>query len=149
MTIQSFIPSANLVVGAIIAGLVLKLINDYFKRRQLHVIVPKLFSFSQVSAGQIVELTILNRGTQSEESIEVQLSPKFSYTIIATTLPSITLSDDAILGIARLSKGEEVSVVLSAENGEFTPESVLSISSKHTKGEIKKKLEGSQEPTPA
>lgn len=144
-----FIPSAGLVIGSVIAGLTVAAVLAYFRRRRLYVVVPKLFSFSELSAGQTIELTILNRGARTEEAIEVHLTPNLSYTILASTLPSITIDNSGIVRIARLPKGEEVSVILTVEKGLFTQESVLSISSKEAKGEVKKKIEESQEQSPA
>jgi len=147
--LEEFIPSPSIITGSIIAGLTVAAILAYLNRRQLFVIVPRLFSYSEVSSGQIIELTILNRGRKTEEDVEVQLSPELSYTVIATTLPSLELTDQGFIQLRRLAKGEDVSIVLSAEGGEFTQESVLSITSKETKGEVKNKIEESQEVPPA
>lgn len=146
--LTEFLPSPSIVSGSVIAGLTVAAILSFLNRRQLFVIVPRMFSYSEVSSGQIVELTVLNRGRKTEEDVEVQLSPKLSYTIIATTLPSLELTDQGFIKLRRLAKGEDVSIVLSTEGGEFTRDSVLSVTSKETKGEVKNKIEESQEAPP-
>ncbi|KAB7675761.1 hypothetical protein GBN23_11605 [Plesiomonas shigelloides] len=143
--IKNIIPSPNVVIGSIIAALVVAAIMAYINRRALFVIVPRSFSYSDLSAGQIVELTIINKGNKSEESVEVQLQPKLKYTLIASTLPSLELSTNCIIKLHRLPKGEDVSVILSVEDGDFSQECVLSISSKETKGKVKNKIEESQQ----
>jgi hypothetical protein len=142
---ESLIPTPGIIIGSIIAGLTVAAILAYFNKRRLFVIVPRLFSYSEFSSGQMIEITILNGGRKSEEDVEVQLSPKFSYTLIATTLPSLELTERGFIKLRRLAKGENVGVVLSAEGGDFSQDSVISVTSKTTKGEVKKKIEESQE----
>jgi|GEM_PF-3746041 len=143
--LEALTPSPSLISGSIIAGLTVAAILAYLNRRQLFVIVPRMFSYSEVSSGQIIELTILNRGRKTEEDVEVQLSPKLTYTMIATTLPSLELTEQGFIKLRRLAKGEDVSIVLSVEGGDFSQESVLSVTSKETKGEVKNRIEESQE----
>ncbi|GAB3531794.1 hypothetical protein [Photobacterium alginatilyticum] len=142
---ESFIPSPNVVVGSVIAALIVAGIMAYINRRALFVIVPRSFSYSDLSAGQIVELTIINKGNKSEENVEVQLQSKLRYTLIASTLPSLDLSQDCMISLHRLPKGEDVSVILSVEEGEFSQDCVLSVSSKETKGKVKNNIEESQQ----
>lgn len=147
---SSYLPSIDFLVGGVIVGLILAGVNAFFKRRKLYIVVPKLFSHSELSSsGQVIELNVRNKGKRTEEDIRVALNPKLSYEVIASTLPSLALSKGGVIHIQRLSKSEEVSIVLTAEKGEFVQDSVLSISSKDTKGEIKKETQDTEEETVA
>lgn len=145
---QDYLPSVDFLIGGVVVGLILAGVSAYFKRRKLYIIVPKLFSHSELSSsGQVIELNVRNKGARTEEDIRVALNPKLSYEVIASTLPGLTVSHGGVIHIQRLSKSEEVSIVLTAEQGEFLQDSVLSISSKETKGEIKKKTQDAEDTT--
>ena len=145
---QDYLPSVDFLIGGVVVGLILAGFNAYFNRRRLYIIVPKLFSHSELSSsGQVIELNVRNKGARTEEDIRVALNPKLSYEVIASTLPGLKVSHGGVIDIQRLSKSEEVSIVLTAEQGEFLQDSVLSISSKETKGEIKKKTQDAEDVT--
>lgn len=143
--LENLIPSMDFIVGGIVVGLSVAGIRAYFNKRRLYLIVPKMFSYSELSSnGQVIELTIINKGKRSEEDVQVKLSPSFKYDVIASTLPGLKIDSNSLIKIDRLSQSEEVSVVVNVDNGEFNNDNILSISSKETKGEIKKKIEESE-----
>lgn len=147
--IDHFIPSADFVVGGIFVGLVVAGIRAFMNRRRLYVIVPRMFSYSELStSGQVVEITVTNKGTRTENDIEVKLAPNLTYEVVASTLPGLKIEPTGLLRIGRLAKSEDVSIVLTVEGGDFDRESVLSVNSQDTKGEITKQIADSQETTP-
>jgi hypothetical protein len=91
-----------------------------------------------------VELTVFNGGARSEDEIKVQLSPAFSYSIIAANTSGLYVDREGVLVIGRLTPKQDATVILSAEGGEFRKDHVIGISSKETSGRIKEKLQDAQ-----
>lgn len=129
------------IIVTIVATLLASVVIGLVKRRRLYLVVPKLFSFSQLSdKGKFIELTLINRGFKTEEKIEIQLNPACSYELIASTDGNTVLHKNKILA-ERLSGEDEITAIVLTEGKEFTREDIISISSKETKGKLVKKLD--------
>ena len=69
----------------IIGGLILAGLLGWIRRPRLVVFVPRLFSHSRISdKGQIVEISIMNRGFKTEEAVELSLRDGVQNTIEAS-----------------------------------------------------------------
>lgn len=129
------------IIVTIVAALLASAIIGLVKKRRLFLVVPKLFSFSQLSdKGKIIELTIINRGFKTEEKIEIQLNPTCTYELVASTDGSTVLHKNKI-SVERLSGEDEITAIVLTEGKEFTREDIISVSSKETKGKLVKRLE--------
>ena len=127
------------IIVTIVAALLASAIIGLVKKRRLFLVVPKLFSFSQLSdKGKIIELTIINRGFKTEEKIEIQLNPTCTYELVASTDGSTVLHKNKI-SVERLSGEDEITAIVLTEGKEFTREDIISVSSKETKGKLVKK----------
>lgn len=115
-----------------------------FLNRRLFLIQPKLFNYSDFvnsKNSKIIELTIFNGGYRSEEDVRIELSPNFTYNVLASNRASLFVDSDGILSTDRLVSNQDLTVILTAEGGDFRKEHVLGISSKHTDGKIKENLQ--------
>lgn len=126
------------IIGGILAGLVVAGMVAFFTMRRLYLFIPRLFSYSNLSdQGAMIELNLLNKGFMSEEQIQVALKPTRQYRLVSSTVDSVVL-DAGIIKVPRLSSGQEVSIVLLVEGGEFTPDEIVSATSKDAKAQILK-----------
>ena len=79
-------------VLTILGGLIVAGILGWIRKPRLCVLVPRMFSYSQLTdKGQLVELTIFNRGFKTEESIEVTLNPSLKYEMLGASSQDATL----------------------------------------------------------
>ncbi len=118
-----------------------------FLSRRLFLIQPKLFDYSDLINAQdskTLELTVFNGGTRSEEDVQIQLSPSFRYTIIASDAAGLSVDVQGVLRLDRLAPKQDRTVILTAEGGDFRKEHVVGIASKETVGKIKDKLQEAQ-----
>lgn len=141
----------NSIVIGIVSGVVVIFIawtaKWFFLSRRLFLIQPKLFDYSDLvnnNDSKTLELTAINSGGRSEEDIEVQLSPVFRYTVIASNTAGLKVNENGILKIGRLAPGQESTVILTAEGGEFRKEHISRISSKEAVGKITNTLQEAQ-----
>jgi hypothetical protein len=139
------------IVTGVVSGLVVIFLawiaKSVFLARRLFLIQPKLFDYSDLvsqKAARTIELTVFNGGTRAEEDVRVQLSPAFSYTILAADRPGMAVSSDGFLTIDRLAPKQDITVVMTAEGGEFRKEHVVGIASKEVVGKVKEKLQDAQ-----
>lgn len=138
-------------ITGVISGLVVVFVawmaKQLFLSRRLFLIAPKLFDYSDLvsrNAAKTIELTLFNGGSRAEEDVRVQLSPAFGYTVIASDRPGMSVDNDGFLKIDRLAPKQELTVIMTAEGGEFRKEHVVEISSKETVGKIKEGLQEAQ-----
>lgn len=111
-----------------------------FKLRQLYVVVPKLYKHAPVTnKGALCEIIVINRGSQVEEEVSVDLVPDLSYTLIAGSSSELELIGTAIK-VRRIHKKSEESAILLVEDGTFDVSKIISVSSKATKGKIHKRI---------
>lgn len=125
----------------LLAGLTLAGILGWIRRARLVVLVPRLFSHSKISDdGQIVEISVMNRGFKTEEQIELSLNPKLRYDLIGSNNPDATLTGSK-LAIPRIGSADDCSVLLQAERGQFSHSDIVNCLSKESKATVATKLE--------
>lgn len=136
MNFQPFSILLTLLGGLAVAGIL-----GWIRKPRLVVFVPRLFSHSRISdKGQIVEISVLNRGFKTEEQIELSLNPQLHYELIGSNNPDATLNG-AKLAIPRIGSSDDCSVLLQADHGKFSHEDIVNCLSKESKGKVTTKLE--------
>lgn len=129
------------IVLTIIGGLVVAGLLGWIKRPRLVVLVPRMFSYSQITdRGHLVEISVFNRGFKTEEEIDVTLNHTLSYEIIGSNSQDVTVNNNK-LHIARIGPSDEVTVLLLVEKGMFKPDDITQCLSKESKGKTVSKLE--------
>jgi hypothetical protein len=88
----------------------------------------------------MVEVRVINKSRVTEEDVSVALAPGRRYEIVASTDSSPVLSHEAIK-IPRIPPGDDFSVLLMVEGGEFTKNEISTVSSKMTMGKVLDGLE--------
>ena len=127
---------ATLVGGLLLAGLL-----GWIRRPRLVVLVSRQFSYSQISdRGQLVELSVLNRGFKTEETVEVTLNNGLRYDLLGSNSQDTSVTDDKIR-IPRIGPSDDVTVLLLVEGGAFKKDDVVQCLSKETKAIQVSKLE--------
>lgn len=127
---------------AIIAFVVTSVIAYLFRMRQLYAATPRFYRNSSISKdGSLCEITIYNRGNQSEEDITVGIDPDLKVELIASDSPEL-VADGPKLSLPRLHKLKTVSAIILVEGGIFDHTKILEISSKSTQGRVLKTTEG-------
>jgi len=107
-----------------------------FRVRQLYVVIPRLFSVSVLTTnGRIAEVRTYNKGRSPEEDVLIALDPSLKYEIVASSDSTCVLESSAIK-IPRIPPGDDFSVLLLVEGGDFSRERLSTISSKSTKGKL-------------
>ena len=130
----------NLVL-TILGGLIVAGILGWIRKPRLCVLVPRMYSYSQITdRGQLVEITIFNRGFKTEEFVEVTLNSTFKYEMLGTSNQDATLIKNKLV-ISRLAASDEIAVILVVENGVFKSDDIIQCLSKETKGAVASKLE--------
>ena len=127
-------------IEAIIIGLIVTVFGSVllyaFRVRQLYVVIPRLFSVSALtSEGKIIEVRVFNKGRATEEDVLVALSPDRDYEVLASTDSSSAL-DGSFIRIPRIPPGDDYSVLMLVEGGDFTKDEISTVSSKITKGKF-------------
>lgn len=118
----------------VIGGLILAGLLAWIRRPQLTVLVPRTFSYSQITdRGQLVELSVINRGFNTEEAIDVVLSPHMKYEVLGANTPDVALSGN-VVRIGRIGPSDESTFLLLVEGGQFKPDDITQTVSKETKG---------------
>lgn len=134
------------IVLTVIGGLIVAGLVGWIKRPRLVVLVPRMFSYSQIAdRGHLVELSVFNRGFKTEEAIDVTLNHSLSYDVIGANSQDVTIKDNK-LHITRIGPSDEVTTLLLVEKGTFKPDDIVQCLSKETKGKVVSKL-GEVSPT--
>ncbi|MDR1185126.1 MAG: hypothetical protein LBK67_10090 [Coriobacteriales bacterium] len=129
------------IVLTIIGGLIVAGLVGWIKRPRLVVLVPRMFSYSQLTdRGHLVEISIFNRGFKTEESIDVVLNHSLAYEVLGSNSQDVTVVGNK-LHITRIGPSDEVTVLLLVENGMFKQDDIVQCLSKETKGKTVSKLE--------
>jgi len=129
------------VLVALSAPLIASALIYQATKRKLCVVMPNLLAHTSLAnEAQTIELMILNKSRESEEDIIIELDPKMKYELIASTNSKINITKTSVQ-ISRIPGNDNVVVIFMCENGFFRQQSVLSISSKTTKGVMYDKLE--------
>lgn len=107
-----------------------------FRKRQLYLVIPRLFASSPLSAkGKLAELRVFNKGRIAELEVRITLDPAASYEIIASTDNTCSLTN-ATVEVPRIPPGDDFSVLVLSEGGDLTKDHVSGISSATTKGKV-------------
>lgn len=130
MNINPITILVTIFTGLLIAGIV-----AWIKKPRLVVLVPRLFTYSQITEqGQLVEVTVLNRGFKTEENIEVTLNSHLHYEVLGSSSQDISLIKNKIV-ISRIGSASDVTVLLVVEKGLFkASDDIIECLSKETKG---------------
>ncbi len=130
----------ELVIGLVVT-VVGALIIYSFRVKQLYVVVPRLFSNSLLTTnGKLVEIRVFNKARTAELDIKITLDPAIKYELVASTDNTSRLEKTGII-IPRLPAGDDYSVLLLVEGGDFNKERISTISSVSTKGKLLNKIE--------
>lgn len=136
MSFNPLVVLLTIIGGLVVAGLV-----GWIKKPRLVVLVPRTFSYSQITErGQLVEVTVFNRSFKTEEDIDVTLNPQLSYEMLGSNSQDASVTKNRIR-ISRIGPSDEVTVLLMVENGVFKPDDITQTLSKETKGKTVSKLE--------
>lgn len=128
-------------VFALMGGLVLAAILGWIRRPRLVVVVPRLFGYSHLTnRGNLVEISIFNRSMKTEESIELSLSKSLSFELVGANSQDVVLNEQKLI-VPRIGAGDDLTVLLLVEGGQFSNADILSCLSKETKGKVVSGLE--------
>lgn len=134
-------PSPWPVVFSVLATLIATAILTHLRKRRLYVVVSSLFPYSSLTdRGTIVQLSVVNRGTATEENVEITLDAQLTYELVASTASNVTLEKNT-LQMPRLPANDQLQFVLMADGGTFSPSSIQSVTSRQTKGKTIEGLE--------
>ncbi len=126
----------TLIGGLLLAGLV-----AWIRQSSLTVLVPRYFSHSHLTdKGQLVEITVFNRGFKTEEAIELSLNPSLQYNVVGSNSQDVSMLKGKV-SINRIGPGDEVTLLLLVEGGAFTMTDITNCLSKETRGKVVTKLE--------
>jgi hypothetical protein len=112
------------------------LVTLFLRQRRLCVVNRYLPLSDLSSAGVTVSISILNRGHSTESEVRLELDPKLQYHLLARSTSGISLSNRSNLHVDRVPKRSDATLILLVEGGDFSDNSVLSISSKDTTGKV-------------
>lgn len=115
-----------------------------YRRRQLFLIQPKLFDYSGLgpdTQSKTIEITVINSGRRSEEAVQVQFSPTFTYEILASSTPGLRVDTNGLLLIERLTPKQQITVIILVTGGEFRKDHIMGITSKDALGKIKNTIQ--------
>ncbi len=125
----------------VIGGLVVAGLLGWIRKPRLVVLVPRMFSYSQLTdRGQLVELSIFNRSFKTEEAVDVTLNHSLSYEMLGSNSQDVSVVGNKIQ-VARIGPSDEVTVLLLVEQGTFKRDDIVQCLSKETKGKVVSKLE--------
>nr|WP_319565966.1 hypothetical protein [uncultured Rhodoferax sp.] len=125
----------------IIGGLTVAALLGWIRKPRLVALVPRTFSYSHITdKGQLVEITIFNRGFKTEESVDVTLNPSYSYEMLGSNSQDAS-TDQNRIKISRIGPSDEVTALIIVEGGVFKKDDIVQILSKETKGSTVSKLE--------
>ncbi len=112
-----------------------------FRIRQLYVVIPRLFSVSNLlDNSKLIEIRVFNKSKISEEDVIILLNSEIKCELVGSTCESLSVNRNKI-NIPRIAPGDDYSALLLVEEGELTKQKISSITSKSTKGKVLSKLE--------
>lgn len=127
--------------ATIVGGLLVAAILGWIRRPRLTVLVPRSFSYSQITdRGQLVEISVFNRGFKTEEAIDVILSNAMRYELVGSNSQDARVAGNKI-AIPRVGPSDDVTVLLLVEPGGFKQDDIIQCLSKDTKGSTVARLE--------
>lgn len=127
--------------GTIVGGLVLAGLLGWIRRPRLVVLVPRSFTYSQITdRGQLVEISVFNRSFKTEETVEVTLNRALRYELLGSNAQDAVVEGNKIK-MPRIAPSDDVTVLLLIEHGSFKRDDIVQCLSKETKGTVVGKLE--------
>lgn len=136
---MSFNPIA--LAATIVGGLVVAALLAWIRKPRLVVLLPRSFSYSQITdRGQLVEISVFNRGFKTEENVEVTLNHTLRYEMVGSNSQDSKVAGSKI-HVPRIGPSDEVTVLLLVEPGTFKRDDIVLCLSKETKGVAVGKLE--------
>lgn len=125
----------------IIGGLTVAALLGWIRKPRLVALVPRTFSYSHITdKGQLVEISIFNRGFKTEEAVDVTLNPAYSYEMLGSNSQDASTEKNKVK-ISRIGPSDEVTALIIVEGGVFKNDDIVQILSKETKGKTVSKLE--------
>lgn len=129
------------IVLTIVGGLVVAGLIGWIRRPRLVVLLPRTFSYSQISnQGQLVEISVFNRSFKTEEAVDVTLNHLLSYELLGANSQDVQLEKNR-LKISRIGPSDEVTSLLLVEKGAFGRTDITQCLSKETKGILVSRLD--------
>lgn len=127
--------------STIVGGLIVAALIGWIRKPRLIVLVPRSFSYSQITdRGQLVEISVFNRGFNTEETIDVTLNHAMRYELVGSNSQEVRVSGNKIT-IPRVGPSDDVTVLLLVEQGTFKSNDIIQCLSKETKGRTVEKVE--------
>lgn len=127
--------------ATIVGGLLVAAILGWIKKPRLVVLVPRSFSYSQITdRGQLVEVSVFNRGFKTEEAIDVTLNNAMRYELLGSNNQDVRVTGNKIV-IPRIGPSDDVTVLLLVELGTFKQDDIVQCLSKETKATTVARLE--------
>lgn len=125
----------------IIGGLSVAALLGWIRKPRLVTLMPRTFSYSHITdKGQLVEISVFNRGFKTEENIDVTLNPSYSYELLGANSQDVLIDKNRIK-ISRIGPSDEITTLIIVEGGVFKTDDILQTLSKETKGNTVSKLE--------
>ena len=126
------------ILGGVITALVIAGILAWLRSHWLYLVVPRLYLHTPLSSGQVVSLTLMNRGLVAEEDVAIRLKNTCKYELIAASKSTLSFQQNTI-ALPRLARFESVDVLLLVEGKAFDKNDVEGIESKLAAGKIVEK----------
>lgn len=136
---MEFNPTA--LASTIVGGLIVAALAGWIRKPRLIVLVPRSFSYSQITdRGQLVEVSVFNRGFKTEETIDITLNHAMRYELVGSNSQEVLVSGNKIT-IPRVGPSDDVTVLLLVEPGTFKSNDIIQCLSKETMGRTVEKVE--------
>lgn len=139
MNLSQFNPIA--LAATVVGGLLVAALLGWIRKPRLIVLVPRSFSYSQITdRGQLVEISIFNRGFKTEETVELTLNHALLYELLGSNSQDAKVMSNKVV-VPRIGPSDEVTVLLLVEGGTFKKDDIAQCLSKENKGQLVSKLD--------
>src|SRR5215204_6416118 len=139
MNLSQFSPIA--LAATVVGGLLVAALLGWIRKPRLIVLVPRSFSYSQITdRGQLVEISMFNRGFKTEENVEMTLNHALRYELLGSNSQDSKVAGNKVV-VPRIGPSDEVTVLLLVEGGEFKKDDIVQCLSKENKGQLASKLD--------
>lgn len=139
MNLSQFNPIA--LAATVVGGLLVAALLGWIRKPRLIVLVPRSFSYSQITdRGQLVEVSMFNRGFKTEENVEMTLNHSLRYELLGSNSQDAKVEANKVL-VPRIGPSDEITVLLLVEGGAFKRDDIVQCLSKENKGQLVSKLD--------
>lgn len=139
MSFSQFNPIA--LAATVVGGLLVAALVGWIRKPRLIVLVPRSFSYSQITdRGQLVEISVFNRGFKTEETVELTLNHGLLYELLGSNSQDAKVTSNKVV-VPRIGPSDEVTVLLLVEGGTFKKDDIVLCLSKENKGQLVSKLD--------